>query len=65
MPIHSSEDDGGYRLFFRLMRLNCLALSYVFPSEPGLESLSKESNEVGLFWGPVSIELDTERLQKR
>ena len=48
-PIYSSENDGGYQLFLRLMRPNCLAPSCIVPSEPGLESFSKESNEVGLF----------------
>ena len=53
-----SEDDGGYQLFHRLMRLNCLAPSCVVPSQPGLESFSKKSNEVGLFWSSISIKLD-------
>ena len=47
------------------MRPNCLAPSCVFSFEPGLEFFSKESNEVGLFWGPVSIKFDEEGLQKR
>ena len=59
--IHLSEEGGGakgYRLFPRLMRPNCLDPTRVVPSEPGLESFSKESNGVGPFWGPVSIKLD-------
>ena len=47
------------------MRPTCLALSYIIPSEPGLESFSKESNEFGLFWGPVSIKLDKDELEIR
>ena len=64
-PICSSEDDGDYRLFLRLMRPNCLAPSHLVLSEPGLESFSKESNEVGLSWGPVSIKLDKDGLERR
>ena len=47
------------------MRPTCLALSCVVPSELGLVSFSKESNEVGLFWGPVSIKLDKDELEMK
>ena len=40
------------------MRPNCLISARVVPSEPGLGSFSKEANEVGLFWSPVSIKVD-------
>ena len=68
MLIHFSED--GERLeaidrFFRLIRPNYLTPSRVVLSELGLESFSKESNEVGLFWSSVSIKHDKDRLEKR
>ena len=44
------------------MRPNCLVLARVVPSEPGLESFSKESNEVELFLSSVSIKLDGLRM---
>ena len=40
---------GGDWLFLRLIRPHCLAPSCVVPSEPGLESFSKELNKFGLF----------------
>ena len=52
--------EGGSRLsiVFRLMGPNYLTPSRVVPSELELESFSNESNEVKLFWSPVSIKLD-------
>ena len=56
-PIHP-KGNGGYQLFFWLMRPNCLVPSCVIPSEPGLEPFSKKSNKVGLFWSSASLELN-------
>ena len=47
------------------MRPTCLALSCVVLSELGLKFFSKESNEVRLFWGPVSIKLNKDELEMR
>ena len=67
MLTHISEDGSLEAIdrFLQLVRPNCLAPSCVIPPEPGLESFSKKPNEVGLFWGPVSIKLDKDRLEKR
>ena len=51
--------------FLQLVRPNYLVPSCVVPSEPGLEFFSKKSNEVGLFWGSVSIKLDKDGLERR
>ena len=67
MLTHISEDGSleAINYFPQLVRCNCLAPSCVVSSEPGLESFSKESNKVRLFWGPVNIKLDKDGLERR
>ena len=48
-----------------LVCLNYLVPFCVVLSDPGLESFLNESNEVGLFWGSVSIKLDKYGLERR
>ena len=69
--IYLSEDRGRleaiYR-FFRLVHPNCLVFFCIIPSlclDRRLTSFSKESNEVGLFWGPVSIKLNKDGLERK
>ena len=70
MLIYFSEDGG------RLEAIDCFLEQCIptvkFPSalfhlglDRRLESFSKESNEVGLFWSPVSIKLDKDGLEMR
>ena len=68
MLIYLSEDRRRLKAvnrFLRLVHPNCLASSCVVLSEPGLESFLKQSNEIGLFWGPISIRLDKDELEMK
>ena len=62
MTLTQFSEDGSLEAincFLRLVRPNCLVSSYIVPSEPGLESFSKESNEVGLLPHPEFPPTDT------
>ena len=51
--------------FLQLVRPNYLVFPRIVPTEGWRPKFSKESNEFGLFWSPVSIKLDKGGLEKR